>query len=298
MSIFLGLITLKTVSGQSTTDPVKQLNSLFRSAYSEARDTLLKSSGLVILVRGDQLVMIRNQHEIEGHLVNRLYDDLKTISHTPLTIYVLLRAHTDQPLPAPIVNQLSALADSITDVQNILESILNNEELRSQQHSLLVTCKAFITSVIQETTCSRRELLEFVRTLRPLILSNISECVRLRIDNYHSQMMTWKRELSKNEWSSIRIIIPGAALPRRNNLATTYFARLLGEQGEGQRIIYAESLFSDSEAMDLLGTHLLDTDIGVAFFEDPWRMHRDLLGDAAATYIETLDFNKTSSTTP
>ena len=50
--------------------------------------------------------------------------------------------------------------------------------------------------------------------------------------------------------------------------------------------------------MDLLGTHLLDTDIGVAFFEDPWRMHRDLLGDAAATYIETLDFNKTSSTTP
>jgi hypothetical protein len=67
--------------------------------------------------------------------------------------------------------------------------------------------------------------------------------------------------------------------------ATQYFARLLGENGEGKRIVYAESIFEESRALNLLGAHLLDTRIGSAFFDDAGRMHRDLLSDAAREYL-------------
>jgi hypothetical protein len=38
----------------------------------------------------------------------------------------------------------------------------------------------------------------------------------------------------------------------------------------------------------MLGTRLVDTRIGAAFFEDPTRMQRDLLSDAAKQFLDEL----------
>ena len=35
---------------------------------------------------------------------------------------------------------------------------------------------------------------------------------------------------------------------------------------------------------------VLDSNIGVAFFDDKLAMHRDLLADCAATYIKQMNF--------
>ena len=67
-----------------------------------------------------------------------------------------------------------------------------------------------------------------------------------------------------------------------------YFLRLLHESHEGGRVVYAESLWEEPQALDLLGTHLLDGRVGEAFFGDSARMHRDLLGDTAKRYLPRL----------
>ena len=48
------------------------------------------------------------------------------------------------------------------------------------------------------------------------------------------------------------------------------------------------TLWVEPQALDLLGTHLLDGSVGEAFFGDYMRMHRDLLGDAASQYLPRL----------
>ncbi len=83
-------------------------------------------------------------------------------------------------------------------------------------------------------------------------------------------------------------MILGSALPRKQGLTVQYFARLLGEPGEGPRIIYAESIRDEAKALDLMATRAVDTNIGVDFFNDPARMHRDLLSDAARDYLPLL----------
>ena len=67
--------------------------------------------------------------------------------------------------------------------------------------------------------------------------------------------------------------------------------RLLGEKGEGERILYAEALFDESRALNLLGSYQLDTVIGSDFFEDPVSMHRDLLADGAAVHLKKMKFD-------
>ena len=40
--------------------------------------------------------------------------------------------------------------------------------------------------------------------------------------------------------------------------------------------------------IDLDGPDLISGAIGAGYFSDPWRMHRDLLGNAAAVYLDGL----------
>ena len=84
------------------------------------------------------------------------------------------------------------------------------------------------------------------------------------------------------------VIVQGTQPPRKDNLAVQYFARLLGEPGEGRRILYAEAIFDEARALALLGTRGLDTRLGADLFADPGRFHRDLLGDAAKKYLDEL----------
>ncbi len=90
------------------------------------------------------------------------------------------------------------------------------------------------------------------------------------------------------EWGRLRVVVIGSQMPRRDNAAVQYFSRLLGEGGEGRRLVYAEALYDEGRALNLLGTHQLDREVGAAFFGDPGRMERDLLGAAAAEYLRTL----------
>lgn len=125
----------------------------------------------------------------------------------------------------------------------------------------------------------------------PQIQENLAVAAKYRIENYHQQILKWRETLSDQQWERTHVLIPGSPMARKNSLAVQYFAKLFGERGEGRRIIYAESLFAESQAINLLGTHLLDTQIGIDFFADPWRMHRDALGTATAKYLETLRFD-------
>lgn len=94
--------------------------------------------------------------------------------------------------------------------------------------------------------------------------------------------------MSEEEWKGLSVVILGSPLPRSQNLAVQYFARLLGEPGEGRRITFAESIRDEAKALDLMATRLQDTGIGIDFFNDPLRMHRDLLSDAARDYLPLL----------
>lgn len=94
--------------------------------------------------------------------------------------------------------------------------------------------------------------------------------------------------MTAEEWNQLHVVIIGPHMPREDLVVMQYFLRLLHEPAEGRRVVYAESLWEEKQALDLLATHLLDGGVGEAFFGDYMRMHRDLLGDAASRYLPHL----------
>jgi hypothetical protein len=124
--------------------------------------------------------------------------------------------------------------------------------------------------------------------MNPLILANATAAARAAVDALHRQVRLWQGQIPPDEWNRLTVIVIGKQLPRKGNLAVQYFAHLLGEKGEAERITYAEGLGDEPRALDLLATRLVDTQVGIDFFNDPLRMHRDLLSDGARDYLSVM----------
>jgi hypothetical protein len=96
--------------------------------------------------------------------------------------------------------------------------------------------------------------------------------------------------MPRDEWSRLHVLVLGPQMPRKHNVAVQYFAKLMGLPRESPRLVYAEELAGEPQGLNLLATHRLDGELSVAFFDDPDRMEIDLLGNAAAVYLDAFDF--------
>ncbi len=276
---------------QSTSDPMQGLNFFFRSAYAHARQDVLEHSGPIIVATGNRLVLIDQGQRTVGTMVGRAYHDLKTVAHTPIAVYCALAREPDGPLKEGAVERLRSVLPLIDGVLGAFEGGVYDAEHTPRQQAVLEGCKQFVEGVLRSGRVSRNELIGFIRQNVGQAQENLDRATAYRIDNYHAQAMAWRAELGPEKWAALRVVIPGSSMARRHNLTTQYFAKLLGEPGESDRIVYAESLFDEQKALERLGTHLFDTQIGEDFFSDRWRMHRDALGASAAHYLDGLSMD-------
>jgi hypothetical protein len=266
-------------------DPLLDLNQFFRAAYAQCRKELLAHSGPVILVEGDEVILLRDGKRTAVQVTPKLYHTLKAVSHVPLAVYVLLASAEEGKLRKEVRTELGTLREKIRQCEKSLGGRgLTEAQLRRQQE-ILTAALDFLDTVLESGEAKQMEVTTFARKLAPCVLANAADAAEVELTALNRQVLAWREGMPVAEWNQLRVIVMGSPLPRSGNLAVQYFARLLGVKGEGRRLVYAESLFEESRALNLLGTHLLDTQIGVAFFDDPQRMHRDLLADAATAWL-------------
>jgi hypothetical protein len=269
-------------------DPLVDLNQDFRDAYARSRRALLDRAGPVILVEGDSLVLLHHGNRREAKVIPDVYHTLKAVSHVPLAVYVILVPFQDAPLDGECLAGLRDYRKRVVQAEAALQGHGLSEEALQRQRRILATSVRSLDAALAKKRVTALELENFTRGLGRDLLANAADAARAELDALDKQVRAWRATLPAEAWKQLHVVVMGSALPRRGNLATQYFARLLGEKGEGRRIVYAESTFEEARALNLLGTNLLDTRIGSAFFDDAERMHRDLLSDAARMRLEKM----------
>jgi hypothetical protein len=269
-------------------DPLIEANDIFRAIYKRAREDALARTGPVILAQGDELVLRYGVQRETARYTPAVYHTLKTVAHIPLAIHLLLDPATGRELDDNRLHDLRFLRDRALAVPPSLEQKGLSAEQLARQKQIVRQSVGLLDATLRARKIDEAALTAFRERLRPLIDANVAEAARAELDALHRQVLAWKGKLTAEDWARLRVIVIGSQMPRKDNLAVQYFARLLHEPGEGRRILYAEGLGDEQRALTLLGTHLLDTRIGEAFYGDPGRMHRDLLGDAARKHLDEL----------
>jgi hypothetical protein len=274
-------------AGAQTPAPLTELNNAFRAAYVEARTRVLAETGPVLVVSGDSFALLRGGKRTEANVGTPVYDPVKTMAHIPLAIFVMLTPGEGAIAPERL-EAMGKLRALIAPAEASLSAVPLPDASRARQKRIAEESGAYLDELAAKKSFTRAGLTAFTRRMAPLVMENVGEATRAQLDATHAQVSKWRKELSADEWGKLRVVIIGPHMPREELVVTQYFLRVLGEKREGARVVYAESLWQEPQAMELLGTHLLDGDVGEAFFGEAMRMHRDLLADAAKKYLPGL----------
>jgi hypothetical protein len=270
-------------------DPLMTLNVASRALYRQAKETAIARAGPFILVEGDVLVLKRGGRRTEARFTPEIYHSLKAVSHLTLALDALFMGVPEGGrLDEAVLGELRRYREQIADARGPVARLPLRPDQAHRQAAIPDACLGLIDTSTAARSCTHADRVSFARRMAPLVLANGDDAARANLDALHHLVGSWRDAMPAAEWARLTVVVMGRQLPRRDNLAVQYFARLLGESGEGRRIIYAESLFDEADALDLLATHLVDTQVGVDFFDDPKRMQRDLLGAATSEYLPRL----------
>lgn len=267
------------------------LNSSFIKAHATARKLNLENNGPIILLRGRQLVLVNNNTETITNINFPEYDIFKVFSHIPVAIYLMLGPPDAGNLDFERFQQLRRYLKKMERVEENIDQISLKDTDLERQKIMLLLSKRFLKTVIGQQEYSTNDLYSFMRRMLPMIKANISGAAKSQIDAIHHQIMSWKRKISPNDWKNLRVVTQGAVLARNGNLVKQYFKHLLHIEKEGMRLAYMELYFPPTPMLTLLATRSVDRGIGLAVFDNPDRMFRDVLSDAATTYIKKLKFD-------
>jgi hypothetical protein len=165
-----------------------------------------------------------------------------------------------------------------------LDRVGLSEVQQARQRDMLQRSIAYVDG-LGEQKPEPAALRAYAASVGPATLANAADAAKAGIDDLHRAVTELRAQLAPGDWERAYVLILAPKTPRDGNLAYAYFANAMGRAAEGQRLIYAESIFDQQVALNLLRTLVIDRSVGEAFYGDPSRMERDLLADGATAAL-------------
>lgn len=261
--------------------PLDGVNDGFHAAYDGAREEA-KLDVPVFIVHGDVLFVVRRGERRELALTPRNFHVIKSAAHAPVAIFAALHRsgdHLVERLHASVVASLASL-----DAEPELD-----RETAQAIRDVLDTTLAFLTRVLGPRRPTDAELEAFARASGPRLLRLTTLATRVQLRALHEVVEKALAQLDAEERAGLQVVVTGDHQARVRSLGMQYFRKRFGEpDGAEDRVTYAEGVDDVDEALALVGTRRLDETIAKAFFGDPKRLQRDVLGDAVhALLVDT-----------
>jgi hypothetical protein len=196
------------------------------------------------------------------------YHLAKTVSHAPVALYVLGRAR--EPQRAAVMTL--------------------RDRLEEQGGPLGEDCR----SVIAETLAAIDEdadLLVFARRLGPVLVRLRAQAITDHLDALDAALHAELTRMTDGERATLQVVVAGVHQAREHSLGMQYFRwRLSKGCPAGERVLYAEGVHDEGEALRLVAAQRLDREIALAFFGDASRLQRDVLGDITEAILKAREY--------
>ena len=286
--LLAALLLAPVAAGGQTDDALAQLNTVARAAYGDGRAALIARASPVIVVAFDELVLLRDGKETREAFTPAAYHQLKSVAHLPLGVVALLAAQSPGARDGAWRARLTELGTRARSADLAIDRLDLAAPQKTRQHRIVADSLQFIDAALTGGAPAETALTAFAHAMAPLVLANAYDAARAQIDGLHALAQRWRKEMSEQEWQHLFVVVLGPKLPRAGNVQYAYFVEALGAGSADRRVIYAEGIFDQKQAIALLATIVTDRRAGIAFFNDETRLERDLLSDAARAYLPRL----------
>lgn len=200
-------------------DPLLSLNASFRKAHAAARKEMLSKCGPIVLLDGDNLILLHNGKRAEERCVPEIYHTLKAVAHTPVAVQVMLSPFGEGAMGADRLAGLKEYREQLAKADKALGGRGLSGEQMERSKKILSACQTFLDGIIGKELATRDEVHTFTRAMSPLVIAQATDAARAQLDTMHQQMKKWRTQLTADEWKALHIVIIGSAMPRKGNLA-------------------------------------------------------------------------------
>ncbi len=273
---------------QTAQGALLRLNQIARDAYAETRSVMLAATSPYIIVSFDDVILVRDGVRDVVPYTPQVYHDLKSIAHLSLGIYGAALSYLERYDTERWRAVFSDLTEVAGQVRAEVDAYGFSPESADRQRRILDTSIGFLERSLADSGPTAAGLDDYIDVVMPWFMANVTEAARAQLDGLHAAVMRWQVQLSEEELERLYVLVLGPRMPRQDNLAYQYFEEWLGADERERRLVYAENIFTEGGAESLLGVLRIDRHLSLAFFDDPMRMDRDLLGDAAQHYVLDL----------
>jgi len=263
------------------------INALARGHYARARDSVL-AEGPVIVVEAEAVTLLRNGTSERAAYLPVRYHHFKALGHVAMGLWSLLGSHLDRPVSAELRVLLAAYRIELAGLQPHLPALGLRWDDTNRQREILASSIAFIDAAIAGGTVRAAERRAWADTIAPALLGNAYDAAEQQIMALHALVERWRAGLSPGEWERLRVVVLGPNRPRESHPPYAYFARRLGSEAVGVRLVNADNIAEAAGGLDLLASTLTDNRLAADFFGDSGRLRRGLLSDATTALLERL----------
>ncbi|RNA07945.1 hypothetical protein BpHYR1_002165 [Brachionus plicatilis] len=220
---------------------------------------------------------------------NTTYEALKEISHLSLSIISQFGNRCNHKLSDDQISDFELLKTKMyTMFAGILTDSLIPDHLRLDQIKFVKESIKIVENMLEKEKFDCADLGSYAAVSKPILDENIYQAALSQLMDLDGLMRNWLQKYNFVNWDKIYVLLCSSHMPKNKHIFVQYFQNLLSVGFEGDRLVYAET--SDDEVCrDLLKTHITDKLIGTNLFNEPMRMHRDLLADAAAQIIPQMN---------
>ncbi|MEZ5829471.1 MAG: hypothetical protein R3D01_14330, partial [Hyphomicrobiales bacterium] len=270
------------------------LDQRFVDIYKATRTKVVERQKQIalIVIQDDDLLFYREGHALErfSGLMPPLYNKMKTLGHMPLGVFCLLHDHTGTTLPQDVLEEAKTYRDMIKAAAGALDTQDDAKAGALPAPSpIYAKVTAFLDGVIAEGRVSHDGLAAFARSVAADLEPVLTAAAHAQIDACN-KIVTHIRDdlLNDTQWRDVRVLVLGPYMAKTGEIFLQYFAHLLHAWPQGDhRIVYFEG--DDlPQAIDRLGTTMLDGIASRAIFGERQRLHRDVLADATKEYLQDL----------
>jgi hypothetical protein len=271
-------------------DPFADVNQRFHDAYDEARHGVREPKPLLVVLE-DSMILRRGDERTEVVVTPPLFQVIKAAAHAPLALFSILARRAAGPVDGATRDALGKLQMALALATAALtDDVIGDErEVAARLRTILAPTAAFIAPLLDGGAHDGERLVAFARTLGPALLGATRDATRLQLTAINRRLPALLAHLDAHERQTFEVVVAGAHQARARSLAMQYFGKLLDEQpGAELRLVYAENVSDENGAVALRATRDLDRALAGAFFGDPKRLQRDILGDAVHEQLATL----------
>lgn len=263
------------------------INALARGYYARAKDGVL-AEGPVIVVDAEALTLLRDGTSERVPYLPARYGHFKALGHVAMGLWSLLGPSIGKPVDARLRAALTAYRGELTGLQPHIPALGLRWDDSNRQREILATSIAFIDAILTAGEVRAEDRRSWADEVAPALLGNAYDAAELQITALHKQVERWREVLGPDSWARLRVVVLGPNRPRESHPPFAYFARRLGREAIGRRLVNADNVEAAAGGLDLLATTLTDARAAADFFSDSGRLQRGLLSDATTVLLDRL----------